>query len=176
MAQIGILSMGMLQTHDHYNYDTGGPILEKTRVASANIRILSAANRSTAAGAWVRVKQIYIGSDTLGAMDINYTLERTGGAGTAHAQARMYRGATLLWAGVDNSTAAGPTVYNDNAVQGLLIGDTIEMWSYKTGAGALSNVSQMECLWDNSITAISRVPVTVAIAITGAGIDYVVNS
>ena len=180
MAQVGILSMAQLQLHDHYNYDSGGPILEMTRTPSANVRILSAAQRFSAAGVgdWARLKQIYIGSDTLGSMDIKYTLTRAGGAGTVHAQARLYRGATLLVAGDDNSTAGGPTEYTDAAVaQDLLAGDTVELWGYvSAGGGTICTVEALELLWDCSITSISRWPVTVALAVTGAGINYTVNS
>jgi len=181
MAQVGILSMAQLQLHDHYNYDSGGPILEMTRTPSANVRILSAAQRFSDAGVgdWARLKQIYIGSDTLGSMDINYTLTRAGGAGTVHAQARLYRGATLLVAGDDNPEAAGPTIFTDAAVaQDLLAGDTVELWGRVSAGGATTRcvVETLELLWDCSITSISRWPVTVALAVTGAAIDYTVNS
>jgi hypothetical protein len=124
------------------------------------------------------MKQVYIGSDTLGTMDINYTLTRAGGAGTVHAQARIYRNGTLLLAGADNSTAAGPTVYTDAGMaQDMLVGDTVELWGYvSAGAATICSVTDFELLWDMSITSIARWPVTVALAITGAGIDYVVNS
>ena len=124
------------------------------------------------------MKQVYIGSDTLGVMAINYTVTRAGGAGTVHAQARMYRGATLLWSGVDNAEIAGPTVFTDAAAaQDLLVGDTVELWGYvSAGAATICVVEQLELLWDISITSIARWPVTVALAITGAGIEYVVNS
>ena len=180
MSQVGILSMAQLQLHDHYNYDSGGPILEMTRTPSANVRILSAAQRFSdpGVGVWARMKQVYIGSDTLGSMDIKYTLTRAGGAGTVHAQARLYRGATLLVAGDDNSTAGGPTEYTDAAVaQDLLAGDTVELWGYVSAGGTTRCVVEtLELLWDCSITSISRWPVTVALAVTGAGIDYTVNS
>lgn len=180
MAQVGILSMAQLQLHDHYNYDSGGPILETTRAPSANVRVASPLIRSTPAGVgvWARLKQIYIGSDTLGSMDATYTLTRTGGAGTAHAQLRIYRNATLLFSGVDNSTAAGPTDFTDAAIAiDLQVGDTVELWGYvSAGAAAVCTVDGLDLFWDMSITSIARWPVTVALAVTGAGIDYVVNS
>jgi hypothetical protein len=172
--------MAQLQLHDHYNYDSGGPVLETTRAPSANVRVASPAIRSTPAGVgvWARLKQIYIGSDTLGSMDVTYMLERTGGAGTVHARLRIYRGTTLLFSGTNNSTAAGPTNYIDAAIAiDLQVGDTVELWGYVlVGAAAVCTVFDLDLFWDMSITSIARWPVTVALAITGAGIDYVVNS
>lgn len=180
MAQVGVLSLSQLQLHDHYDWNTGGPIVELTRTASANVRITSAAQRFSAAGVgtWARMKQVLIRQDTVGAMDINYTLTRAGGAGTVHARARIYRGATLLWSGVDNSTAAGPTIFTDAGVaQDLIYGDTLELWGYvSAGATTICVVETLEYLWDSTITEISRIALAGAIAVTGAGVLYTVNS
>lgn len=170
----------MLQIHDHYDLNAGGPILEVTRAPSANIRINNAAQVMTPAGVgvWALLKQVYIGTDSPGSMDVKYTLTRAGGAGTVHARIRIYRGTTLLVSGVDNLTAAGPTTYTDAGLaQDLLVGDTVELWGYvSAGAAAICTVEDMQCLWDASITSLARWPITVAVALTGAGILYTVNS
>lgn len=180
MAQVGVLSLSQLELHDHYDLNTGGPILEVTRAPSANIRILSAVQRVTVAGVgvWGRLKQVLIRQDTVGSMDLNYTLTRGGGAGTVHAQARIYRNGAAIWTGVDNATAAGPTIFTDAAIaQDLIYGDTLELWGYvSAGATTICVVEQLEYLWDSSITAVSRIDLTVALGITGAGILYTVNS
>lgn len=180
MPQVGVLSLSQLELHDHYDLNTGGPILEVTRAASANVRIASPIQRVTPAGVgvWARLKQVLIRQDTVGVMDINYTLTRAGGAGTVHAQARIYRAGAAIWTGADSATAGGPTVYTDAGVaQDLIYGDTLELWGYvSAGATTICVVETLQYLWDCSITAITRIPVTVALAITGAGVLYTVNS
>jgi hypothetical protein len=177
-AQVGILSLAQLQIHDHYNDNVGGPILTVTRADSANVRILSGPQRFSPAGvgAWAMMKRIQVLQDSPGACTINYTLTRAGGAGTIHAQARLCRGATLLLAGADNSTAAGPTVFTDAALaQDLLAGDLIEVWGYvSAGAATICVIEALEVCYDATITSIARWPVTVALALTGAGLGYTV--
>ncbi len=177
--QIGVVSAAQLELHDHYNVNSGGSILTRTRVDSANVRISNGADRFTpnGVGVWALLKQIVVLDDTPGAMTINYDLTRGGGAGTIHGQARIYRAGALLWSGVDNAEMNGPTTYTDAAIaQDLLALDTIEVWGY-VSAGAATNchISNMTCSWDMQLTSIARWPITIPLAMTGAGILYVVN-
>lgn len=174
MAQVGVLSMSQLQLHDHYDINTGGIINATARVASATAKMVSPNVVTTGAGigAWAVMKRIVLREDSTGTMNIVYTLTRTGGAGTVHAQARIYRGTTgaLLWSGVDNSTAAGPTVYTDAAVAiDLLYGDRVEVWGY-VSAGALTTctLEQQECQYDGYITLLSRRALNAALLLTAA--------
>lgn len=178
--QIGIYSSAQLELHDHYDYNSGGPILTLSRIDSANIRVNAAAMVIGAAGVgtWSLFKRIVFLQDTPGVMTLTYTLTRAGGAGTVHAQARMYHGGTLLWSGTDNSTAAGPTDYTDATIaQDLQALDTVDVWGY-VSAGATTRVA-LEALvlsWDCVCSSISRVPVTIPLAITGGGIQTQVVS
>ena len=146
-----------------------------TRNDSANVRITAAAQVFSAAGVgtWAMMKRIVFLQDSPGTLTLNYTLTRAGGAGTVHAQARMYHGGTLLWSGTDNSTAAGPTIYTDATVaQDLQALDTVDVWGY-VSAGATTRVTleTFELCWDCVLSSISRVPVTIPLAITGAGVQ-----
>ena len=93
MPQVGVLSLAMLQVHDHYDYETGGPINTVVRADSATARISNGAARVTPAGVgtWALMKRLPDREAAAGAMTVNYTLTRAGGAGTIHGQARIYR-------------------------------------------------------------------------------------
>ena len=179
MAQVGVLSMSQLQLHDHYDDNSGGPINVHSRIASATIKIANPALRDTVAGVGVFavMKRVLISENSLGTMDINYSLARVGGAGTVHGEARIYRGVTLLWSGVDNNTIAGPTVYTDAAVAiDLLVGDTIEVWGYvSAGAAAICRIFDMEVCYTGYITSLSRRVLNAALQLTvAADIQYTV--
>ena len=173
--QVGIVSSAQLEIHDHYDYNQGGPILTLSRVDSANVRVTAAAQVFSAAGVgtWALMKRIVILQDTPGVMTLNYTMTRAGGAGTIHGQARIYHGGTLLWSGTDNSTGAGPTIYTDAAIaQDLQALDTVDVWGYvSAGATTRCVLETFELCWDCVLSSISRVPVTIPLAITGAGVQ-----
>lgn len=174
MSQVGILSLSQLQAHDHYGANAGGPILVVTRTASATLKMQSATQRSTPAGVgtWAMLKRILVLEDTPGTADILFTLTRAGGAGTIHGQIRMYRGSTILFTGVDNSTAAGPTTYTDAAVAvDLLAQDTIEVWGYVSAGGTtICVVEALQVRYDGIITQISRR--VVSLAVIGSDVLY----
>jgi hypothetical protein len=177
--QVGILSLSQLQLHDHYNLNSGGPINLISRTDSANARLNSGGSMTVAGvGVWGLMARILIQEDSPGAggggMNINYTLTRAGGAGTVHAQARIYRAGALIWNGVDNSTAAGPTVYNDpTIVLNLLAQDVIDVWGYvSAGATTICDVSAVEVCYDATLVQLSRRVLTVPLALTGTGLLY----
>jgi hypothetical protein len=119
-------------------------------------------------------KRIVVLEDSLGTMRVDYDLECTVPAGgvSVHGQSRIYRGATLLWSGVDNPEAAGPTTFSDAAIaQDLLAGDTIEVWGYRIGATSVE-ISNMRIYYTGSITSLSRRLLTTALPITGADMLY----
>jgi hypothetical protein len=178
MMQVGVLSLSQLQLHDHYNFDSGGPILTVTRANSANVRLISAAIVMSAAGvgAATMMKRIVLDQDSPGAMTILHTATRAGGAGTIHTQARVMRAGVSIWDGVDNPTVAGPTIFTDAAIAlDLLQNDCIEIWGHvAAGAATICAVEALEVCFDATITSIARWPVTVALAITGPGLDYTV--
>lgn len=171
--QAGIQSAYQLGLHDHSTDALGGPILTIERTNSANVRITNAPQVVSVSAVPVKLKQTVIRQDTAGAMTINYTVTLGGPGGTAHGQVRVYRGATLLFAGVDNSTAGGPTVFTEGAIAlDLLNLDSIEIWGYRVAPAAQTIVEAMEICFDAAITEISQVPVNVGIALAGAGVNY----
>ena len=173
--QVGILSLAQLQIHDHYNDNSGGPINLISRANSANVRIASGGSMSAAGvGTWGLLARALIQENTPGVMTINYTLTRAGGAGTVHAQARIYRAGALIWSGIDNATAAGPTVYTDAAIAlDLLSQDVIDIWGYvSAGATTICDVDTVEVCYDATLVQLSRRVLTVPLALTGAGILY----
>jgi hypothetical protein len=122
------------------------------------------------------MKRILVLEDTTGTADLVFTLTRAGGAGTVHGQIRIQRGATNRFTGVDNSTAAGPTIYTDAAVAvDLLAGDTIEVWGYvSAGAATICTVETLQVCYTGLITGISRR--AVSLAVTGTDVLYTVVS
>jgi len=172
MSQVGVLSMSQLQLHDHYDDSSGGIINVHSRVASATIKIQAPAIRDTAAGVGVfaMMKRILIRENSLGTMDINYTLARVGGAGTVHGQVQIWRAGAAIWTGVDNNTAAGPTVFTDAAIpQDLLAGDCIEIWGYvSAGAAAICRIFDMDVCYTGFITSLSRRVLNAALQLTAA--------
>lgn len=174
MSQVGVLSLSQLQAHDHYGANNGGPILVVSRTASATLKMQSGPQRFTPAGVgtWAMLKRIQVLEDSPGTADILFTMTRAGGAGTIHGQVRIYRGATNLFTGVDNSTAAGPTIYTDAAVAvDFLAGDLIEVWGYvSAGATTICVVEALQVCYTGVITQISRR--VVSVAVTGADVLY----
>ena len=160
MAQVGVLSLSQLQIHDHYDYNSGGPINLLTRTASATVKMLSAPAVMSAAGVgtWSMMKRILVGEDSPGTSDLLFTMTRAGGAGTVHGQIRIQRGATNLFTGVDNSTAAGPTIYTDAAAAvDLKAQDTIEVWGYvSVGATTICTVETLQVCYTGTFTKLTR--------------------
>lgn len=168
MGQIGVLSLSQLQIHDHYNWNTGGPINTITRVDSATVKISHAAAANTSQTAFTLMKRILILEDSPGVMNINLTLLNVAGAGTVHGQARIYRAGALVWSGVDNAEAGGPTICNDPAIAfDLLAGDLIDVWGYRTGA-TQCRVTAMEICYSGYLTALSRRVLNAAILLSAA--------
>jgi hypothetical protein len=179
MPQVGILSSAQLQTHDHYDYTSGGPILTITRANSANVKITNAAVRTSTAGDLVdrMWKRTLIKQATAGAMRINYTAELDPAAGgdSCHVQAHIYRAGAAIWNGTNNVVAGGGAViYTDNnIVLDLLAGDAVEIWGHiVVGGGEQILFSQLELCFDAGITLLSRHALTVPLALSVAGIQY----
>jgi hypothetical protein len=178
MAQVGVLSLSQLQLHDHYNLNSGGPILTIARANSANIRITNAALvADTGVGADTMLKRTVILQDTTGAMTIVYDGELTPGAGgnSCHIQAHIFRAGVAIWNGTNNVVAAaGLVAYTDaNIVLNLLAGDCIEVWGHiVVGIAESVEVSNLTIRYDATITEISRYGLTVALAVSDEGILY----
>lgn len=168
----------MLQAHDHYDWESGGPMATVERTDSANVRIIAAAARVTPAGVgvWSLMKMILIQEKSAGVMTLNYTLARAGGAGTVHGQARIYRAGVAIWIGADNAELNGPTVYTDAAIaQDLDIDDRIEVWGYvAAGATTVCHVEGLEICYDAEIVELARRELSAPIGLADAGILHTV--
>ena len=177
MPQVGILSMAQLQLHDHYDWNSGGPILTVERTNSANVRITNAAIVNGTPGDLVdrMFKRTIVWQDTAGAMTLNYTAELDPAAGgdSCHVQAHIYRAGVAIWDGANNViAAAGANVYTDaNIVLDLLEGDAIEVWGHVVVGGAETVIiSQLEICYDATIHMISRRHLSVPLALSVAGL------
>ena len=177
--QVGVLSLSQLQIHDHYNLNSGGPIITVARGNSANVRITNAPAVATPAGSTLNrmLKRTIILQDTAGAMTLSYDAEMIPGAGgnSCHARAHIYRAGAIIWTGTNNVlAAAGVTACTDaNIVLNLLAGDCIEVWGHiVVGAGEVLEVSALTLRYDATITEISRFDLTVALAINDIGLIY----
>lgn len=179
MAQVGVLSLSQLALHDHYDWNSGGPIDVYGRVSSATVKITNAAViANNNAAPFECYKRILVLQDSPGTMRIDYDLECTVvlAGNVAHGQSRIYRGAALLWSGVDNPEVAGPVAYQDAAIAiDLQAGDTIEVWGYVIdagGGGPNCSISQMLVRYTGSVNCMSRRVLTTALPVTGGDMLY----
>jgi len=176
--QVGVVSSAQLSIHDHGDMSSGGFDNTLVRVASANLKINNATLRTSLADAFTLIKRvIFLGAST-GSLRCSFRMQSTGGAGTVHGQVRMYRGATNLFTGVDNSTAAGPTIYTETPVavdiQAL---DVIDIWGYSVAGVATLNIDNMQVLYDTTLTALSRMTLAAPLALSAASdIPYTIVS
>jgi hypothetical protein len=173
--QVGVLSLSQLQFHDHYDYNSGGPINVVSRAISANVRI-SGSGAMTAAGVGVYacLNRILFLEASPGGMTINFTLTRAGGAGDVNGQWRIYSATgVLLHSGIDRTTNAGPTIYSENIAHDFLENERLEFWGYvRVGATTVCDLSAEELCYDATITYLSRRLLTTALPITGVGLLY----
>ncbi len=167
-AQVGILSLSQLQLHDHYNFNSGGPILSIARLASASIKINHAAAVVEAGTTQVAVKRILILEDSPGTCDINVTIFNTLGAGTANARVHILRAGAVIWSGLLRNEVAGPNDYTDAGVAvDLLAGDIIELRASRTGA-TTCEVSNFQICYDGYVSTITRRALNAALLLTAA--------
>ena len=171
MSQVGVLSLAQLQIHDHGDLNSGGLIATLARTDSATVKISNATARAMIVAAFVRMKQTVILAPSPGSMRVLFTLTRTGAAGTAHGQVRIYRGSTAIFMGADFSEVAGPTIETETAItQDLQALDTIEIWGYTTGGNC--NIDTMQICYTGTITLLSRITLTAPLAVTGGDMPY----
>ena len=174
--QVGVQSGARIGIHNHSNISQGGLINTIGRVSSATLKINNPTLRSTGLPAFTRLKQVRINEDSPGTMRIDYDLECTvvAGGNSVHGQSRIYRGATLLWSGVDNTELAGPTTYSDVGIAiDLLAGDMVEVWGYRV-AGTVCEISNMVVRYTGSFLSLLQRVLTTALPITGADVDYTI--
>lgn len=167
-AQVGILSLSQLQLHDHYNYNSGGPILSVARVAAATVKINHAAAVVEGGTTQVAVKRIMILEDSPGTCDINFTITNTLGAGTANGRVHIVRAGAVIWSGILRNEIAGPNTYTDAGVAvDLLAGDIIELRASRTGATTCL-VEDFQVCYDGYVSTITRRALNAALLLTAA--------
>lgn len=175
-VQVGVQSGARVAVHNHSNISQGGLVDTIGRVSSATLKINNGAVRGTGLPFFTRLKQVRINEDSPGTMRIDYDLECTtvAGGNSVNGQARIYRGATLLWSGVDNPELAGPITYSDAGIAiDLLAGDMVEVWGYRTG-GTTCEISNMMVRYTGSFISLLQRVLTTALPITGGDVGYTI--
>ena len=167
-AQVGVLSLSQLALHDHWDPNSGGPIVLVARLDSATVKINHAAVVVEAGTVQVAVKRILILENSPGVCSINFTIFNTLGAGMAHGRVHIIRAGAVIWSGTQRNEAAGPNSFTDAAIAlDLLAGDIIELRAWRTGA-TTCEVSDLLVCYDGYISTITRRALNTALLLTAA--------